>query len=197
MGKLVVSEFISVDGIVEDPGGSEGTPQGGWSFRHPAPDGQAFKFDELMAGDLMLLGRVTYEGFAAAWPTMEETTGDFGARMNSMPKVVVSTTLTEATWRNSQIMSGDVPLGVAKLKEEYDGDILVFGSVTLVDTLRQNGLVDEYRLMVHPVLVGSGKRLFLDGSVPGDLELAETRSVGPDVVVLTYRPAAPAAAAAG
>lgn len=193
MAKLVVSEFISVDGIVEDPGGSEGTPQGGWSFRHPAPGSQSFKLDELMAGDVMLLGRVTYEGFAAAWPAMENTTGDFGPRMNAMPKVVVSTTLAEATWRNSTVLTGDVPLQVAKLKEQYSGDILVYGSVTLVDTLRQNGLVDEYRLMVHPVLVGTGKRLFRDGSVPADLALVETRSVGPDVIVLTYRPNEPAA----
>ena len=188
MGKLVVSEFISVDGIVEDPGGSEGTPQGGWSFRHPAPGSEAFKLDELKAGDALLLGRVTYDGFAAAWPAMEETTGDFGPRMNSMPKFVVSTTLTEATWRNSTIISGDVPIQVAKLKEQYDGDILVYGSATLVDTLRQNGLIDEYRLMIHPVLVGSGKRLFREGSVPGDLALVESLSVGPDVTVLTYAP---------
>lgn len=193
MGKLVVSEFISVDGIVEDPGGSEGTPQGGWSFRHPAPGSEAFKLDELKAGDALLLGRVTYDGFAAAWPAMEETTGDFGPRMNSMPKFVVSTTLTEATWRNSTIISGDVPIQVAKLKEQYDGDILVYGSATLVDTLRQNGLIDEYRLMIHPVLVGSGKRLFREGAVPGDLTLVESHSVGPDVIVLTYRQAQSAA----
>ena len=193
MGKLVISEFISVDGIIEDPGGSEGTPQGGWSFRHPAPGSEAFKLDELKAGDALLLGRVTYDGFAAAWPAMEETTGDFGPRMNSMPKFVVSTTLTEAAWRNSTIISGDVPIQVAKLKEQYDGDILVYGSATLVDTLRQNGLIDEYRLMIHPVLVGSGKRLFREGAVPGDLTLVESHSVGPDVIVLTYRQAQPAA----
>lgn len=188
MGKLVVSEFISVDGVVEDPGGAEGTAQGGWSFRHPAPDSEAYKFDELMASDVLLLGRVTYEAFAAAWPAMEETTGEFGKRMNSMPKVVVSTTLTDATWRNSTIVSADVPGQVAELKARYDGDVLVAGSATLVQTLREHGLVDEYRLMIHPVLLGGGKRLFPDGSVPSDLELAETRSVGPNVIVLTYRP---------
>src|SRR5215467_13612851 len=176
MGKLVVSEFISVDGVIEDPGGAEGTAQGGWSFRHPAPGSEAYKLDELKAGDVLLLGRVTYEGFAAAWPAMEETSGDFGPRMNSIPKVVVSTTLTEATWRNSTIISGEVPVEVGKLKEQYVGDILVYGSAMLVNTLRQSGLVDEYRLMIHPVLVGSGKRLFSDGSVPGDLELVESRS---------------------
>jgi dihydrofolate reductase len=120
MGKLVVSEFISVDGVIEDPGGSEGTAHGGWSFRHPAPDSEHYKFDELKAADAMLLGRVTYEGFAAAWPAMEGATGDFGKRMNSMLKVVVSTTLTEATWRNSTIISDDVPGQVAKLKDHRD-----------------------------------------------------------------------------
>jgi dihydrofolate reductase len=196
VGKLVVSEFISVDGVIEDPGGSEGTAQGGWSFRHPAPDGQQFKFDELMASDVLLLGRVTYEGFAAAWPAMEETTGEFGKRMNAIPKVVVSTTLTEAGWRNSTIVSGDVPGEVARLKQRYDGDILVAGSVTLIETLREHNLVDEYRLMIHPVVLGSGKRLFRDGSVPADLQLADSRPVGPNTIVLTYRPA-PQAASAG
>jgi dihydrofolate reductase len=188
MGKLVVSEFISVDGVVEDPGGSEGTAQGGWSFRHPAPDSESYKYDELMASDVLLLGRITYQGFAAAWPAMEEATGEFGKRMNSMPKVVVSTTLTDATWQNSTILSADVPGQIAALKGRYDGDVLVAGSVTLVHTLREHGLVDEYRLMIHPVLLGEGKRLFPDSSVPSDLELAEMRRVGPDVIVLTYRP---------
>jgi dihydrofolate reductase len=187
VGKLVVSEFISVDGIVEDPGGAEGTTQGGWSFRHPAPESEAYKFDELMASDVLLLGRVTYEAFAAAWPAMEETTGEFGKRMNSMPKAVASTTLTHSTWRNTTIMSDHVPAQVAKLKEQHDGYILVAGSPTPVGTLREHGLVDEYRLMIHPVVLGEGKRLFRDGSVPADLELADVRKVGPDVVVLSYR----------
>ena len=189
MGRLVVSEFISLDGVIEDPGGGEGTEQGGWSFRFPAPDGQQFKFEELQASDVQLLGRVTYESFAAAWPAMEETAGEFGKRMNSMPKVVVSTTLTEPTWNNTTIISGDVADAVARLKDQYDGDILVAGSATLVDTLREHDLVDEYRLMVHPVVLGRGKRLFKDGAAATDLELVESRKVGPDVLLLTYRPA--------
>jgi dihydrofolate reductase len=189
MGRLVVSEFISLDGVVEDPGGGEGTEVGGWSFRFPAPGGQQFKFEELQASDVQLLGRVTYEGFAAAWPAMEETAGEFGKRMNSMPKVVVSTTLTEATWNNTTIIGGDVADAVARLKDQYDGDILVAGSATLVDTLREHDLVDEYRLMVHPVVLGRGKRLFKDGAAETDLELVESRKVGPDVLLLTYRPA--------
>src|ERR1700731_1903773 len=144
MGRLVVSEFISLDGVIEDPGGSEGTELGGWSFRFPAPDGQQFKFGELQASAVQLLGRVTYEGFAPAWPAMEETAGEFGKRMNSMPKVVVSTTLTEATWNNTTIISGNLAAEVGRMKEQYQGDILVAGSATLVHALTKLGLVDEY-----------------------------------------------------
>jgi dihydrofolate reductase len=189
MGKLVVTEFVSLDGIIEDPGGSEGTAHGGWSFRSPAPEGQQFKFEELLASDVQLFGRVTYEGFAAAWPAMEEATGEFGKRMNSMPKVVVSTTLTEAAWNNTTIISSDVAVEVARLKGQYDGDVLVSASATLVDTLREHDLVDEYHLMVHPVVLGSGKRLFKEGAAGTNLELADFRAVGPDVLLLTYRPA--------
>jgi len=189
MGKLVVTEFISLDGIIEDPGGSEGSEHGGWSFRHPAPDGEQFKGDELRDSDVQLLGRVTYEGFAAAWPAMEEATGDYGKKMNAMPKVVVSTTLTEPTWNNTTIISGNVADEVARLKAQYDGDILVQGSATLAQTLAEHGLVDEYRLMVHPVVLGTGKRLFSGSAAGTDLQLVDSRKVGPDVLLLTYRPA--------
>jgi len=189
MGKLVVTEFISLDGIIEDPGGSEGSEHGGWSFRHPAPGGEQFKGDELRDSDVQLLGRVTYEGFAAAWPAMEEATGDYGKKMNAMPKVVVSTTLTEPTWNNTTIISGNVADEVARLKAQYDGDILVQGSATLAQTLAEHGLVDEYRLMVHPVVLGTGKRLFSGSAAGTDLQLVDSRKVGPDVLLLTYRPA--------
>jgi len=189
MGKLVVTEFISLDGIIEDPGGSEGSEHGGWSFRHPAPDGEQFKGDELRDSDVQLLGRVTYEGFAAAWPAMEEATGDYGKKMNAMPKVVVSTTLTEPTWNNTTIISGNVADEVARLKAQYDGDILVQGSATLAQTLAEHGLVDEYRLMVHPVVLGTGKRLFSGSAAGTDLQLVDSRKVGPDVLLLVYRPA--------
>jgi dihydrofolate reductase len=188
MGKLVVTEFMSLDGVIEDPGGAEGFRHGGWSFRFPAPDAQQFKFDELAASDAQLLGRVTYEGFAAAWPNMPGG-GAFAEKMNSMPKVVVSTTLTEATWNNTTIISGDVPREVAKLKSTYDGDILVAGSGTLVATLRDHDLVDEYRLMVQPVVLGEGKRLFAPGDTATDLRLTDSRKVGPDVLLLIYQPA--------
>jgi dihydrofolate reductase len=186
MGNVVVTEFISLDGVIEDPGGSEGTEFGGWTFRFPAEDGQRFKLEELRAADVQLLGRVTYEGFAAAWPAMEETTGEFGVKMNAMPKVVVSTTLTDPTWKNTTVVTGDLRGVVAELKREYDGDILVAGSATLVNGLRADDLVDEYRLMVHPVILGRGKRLFPDGPSI-DLSLVETSKAGPDVHLLTYR----------
>jgi dihydrofolate reductase len=189
MGKLVVTEFITLDGVIEDPGGSEGGEHGGWSFRHHAPDGDAFKMAELQAADAQLLGRVTYEGFAAAWPAMEESTGEFGRKMNAMPKYVVSSTLTEASWKNTTIIANDVAAEVARVKDRYTGDILVAGSAKLTRTLAGHNLVDEYRLMVHPVVLGSGRRLF-DGAPPADLELTESRKVGPYVLLLTYRPAA-------
>jgi dihydrofolate reductase len=195
MGKLVVSEFITLDGVIEDPGGGDGTAHGGWSFRHPAPDGQQFKLDELRATDVQLLGRVTYQGFAAAWPAMQETAGEFGKLINAMPKVVVSTTLTEATWNNTTIVADGVPDAVTRLKEQYAGDILVAGSGTLVATLREHNLVDEYRLIVHPVVLGTGKRLFAGGP-PADLTLVDSRQAGPEVLLLTYRPVAAAAAGA-
>jgi dihydrofolate reductase len=190
MGKVVVTEFVSLDGVIEDPGGAEGTEFGGWTFRFPADEGQAFKFEELMAADAHLLGRVTYQEFAASWPAMEDTTGEFGVKMNAMPKVVVSTTLTNPTWKNSTVVTGhDLPGVVANLKKTYDGDILVAGSATLVESLREHDLIDEYRLMVHPVVLGRGKKLFKDGSTAADLTLVETRKAGPDVLLLIYHPA--------
>jgi dihydrofolate reductase len=189
MGKLIVTEFISLDGIIEDPGGAEGYAHGGWAFRSPAPDSEQFKFGELLAADVQLMGRVTYDGFAAAWPAMEESTGEFGKKMNSMPKVVVSTTLTSPQWKNTTVISGHVPEEVARLKERYTGDVLVPASATLVETLRANDLVDEYRLMVHPVVLGSGKRLFKDEAGGTELELVESRPMGPSVLLLIYRPA--------
>jgi dihydrofolate reductase len=195
MGKLVVTEFITLDGVIQDPGGSGEASFGGWSFGFPTPDGETFKAEELEAADVQLLGRITYEGFAAAWPNMEEVTGDFGKKMNAMPKYVVSTTLTEPTWNNTTVISENVAEQVGKLKDTTSGDILVAGSANLVATLREYDLVDEYRLMVHPVVIGQGKRLFADG---GDttLQLVDSRKVGPDVVLMIYRPVSKGDAAA-
>ena len=186
MGKLIVTEFITLDGIIDDPGGSEGHPHGGWSFRFPALEGQQFKFEELLAADVQLMGRVTYEGFAAAWPAMEESSGEFGKRMNSMPKVVVSTTLTDPAWKNTTVISADVPAQVAKLKEQYQGDVLVPASATLVDTLREHDLVDEYHLMVHPIVLGTGKRLFDDTASLTKLDLVDSETYGNGIVKLIY-----------
>jgi dihydrofolate reductase len=179
MGKIVATEFISLDGVIEDPGGAEGYEHGGWSFRFDqGEEGRKFKVDELMAADAQLLGRVTYEGFAQAWPTMTDPVG-FADKMNRMPKYVVSSTLQHPTWENSTILSSTD--GVAELKNSYEGDILIAGSATLVRVLTDLGLVDEYRLMVFPLILGTGKRLF-DGAKPTRLKLADITEIGTDGV---------------
>jgi dihydrofolate reductase len=178
--KIIVSEFVSVDGVMEDPG---------WTFQFESEEKDQFKFDELAASDALLLGRVTYEGFAAAWPQMEEQTGDYGAWMNSYPKYVVSTTLEQAEWNNSTIIEDNIVEEISHLKQQSGKDILVFGSGDLVNTLLEHDLVDEYRFMIFPVVVGSGKRLFGDGLDTTILNLTETKMLGSGVVVLTYQPA--------
>jgi dihydrofolate reductase len=186
MGQLVLTEFITLDGVVEDPGGGEGGPHGGWAFKFDRGDeGNRFKVDELMAADAQLLGRRTYEGFAQAWPKMNAD--DFGRKFNSMPKHVVTSTLRDLEWENSHVLEGDLHDAVAKLKEQYEGDILVAGSVQLAQALLAAGLVDQLNLMVFPYIAGGGKRLFADGA-PASLELVETRPAG-DTVILVYRPA--------
>ena len=187
MGKLVVTEFSSLDGVIEDPGGSEKTERGGWAFRFDSgDDGGKFKFDELMASDAQLLGRVTYEGFASAWPTMEGA-GEFGVKMNEMPKFVYSTTLDEPSWNNTTVISGELADEVAKLKKQFSGDILVAGSAQLVSGLVSRGLVDELHLMVYPVVLGGGKRLFADVVDPASWKLVEVRQTGA-VALLTLVP---------
>ncbi len=186
MGRIVVTEFVSLDGVFEDPGGSENYEHGGWSFRfNRGDDGDKFKLDETSASDALLLGRVTYQGFADAWPSR---TGEFADKFNSMPKFVVSTTLTAPDWNNTQVINGDVASEVPKLKEQFGGDVVVHGSGQLVNSLKEQDLVDEYRLMVFPVVLGRGKRLFTDGGDLVSLKLQETKQVGPDgVIVLTYQ----------
>jgi dihydrofolate reductase len=187
VGKLVVSQFVSVDGVIQDPGGSEGWDRGGWAFKYDrGPEGNQFKLDEVMAADALLLGRVTYEGFAAAWPSRE---GEFADKFNGMRKYVVSTTLGEPEWNNSVVISSDVAGAVAKARDEHDGDILVNGSAQLVQTLMEHGLVDEYRLMVFPVVLGGGQRLFTDGPGSTALRLAESKPAG-ECLILIYHPAA-------
>jgi dihydrofolate reductase len=180
MGKLVVTEFVSLDGVFEDPGGSEDFEHGGWTFEYDRGDeGNKFKLDELMDADVQLLGRVTYEGFAAAWPSRE---GEFADKINNGRKYVVSNTLKDPEWQNTTVISGDVVGELKKLREETDGSILVAGSGTLVNTLLENDLVDELRLMVFPTILGRGKRLFPDGIDRLKFNLTEARTVGPDGV---------------
>ena len=185
MGEIVVSQFVTVDGVLEDPGGSEGHERGGWAFQfNRGEDGDKFKLDEVLESDALLLGRTTYEGFAAAWPSRE---GPFADKFNSMPKYVVSSTLSDPEWANSTVIGVE---DVGALKDEHE-TILVNGSKQLVDALTEQGLVDEYRLMVFPILLGAGKRVFGDTSATKALRLVESLPVGPDgVVVLIYRPAA-------
>ena len=185
MGRIVVTEFISLDGVVEDPGGSEDFEHGGWSFAFDrGAEGDAFKVDETRASEALLLGRVTYEGFAEAWPSRE---GEFADMFNSMPKYVVSSTLTRPEWTNSTVVPGDHLVdAVSRLKQEADGDVVVHGSVQLAQTLIAQDLVDELRLMVFPVVLGSGKRLFGDGGEKKTLRLVDSKIVGDGVAILTY-----------
>ena len=192
MRRVIVSEFVSLDGVIEDPGGAGEFDRGGWSFRSDrGAEGDKFKDDELAAADALLLGRKTYEGFAAAWPQMEEQTGEYGARMNGYPKHVASRTLEEPLeWNNATLIEGDVAEAVARLKQQDGKDILVFGSAELARTLMEHDLIDEYRLMVFPIVVGKGKRLFGDVGETRAMRLVDTKPVGPDgVLILTYRPA--------
>jgi dihydrofolate reductase len=191
MGRIVVTEFVSLDGVVEAPGGDEGFRHGGWSFEiNRGEEGDRFKVDEALDAHALLLGRVTYEGFAAAWPSRE---GEFADKFNSMPKYVVSSTLEDPAWNNSTVIKGDVADEVAKLKQRQDGDIVVHGSPQLVQALLENDLVDELRLMVFPVVLGSGKRLFGETSDKKPLRLADSKTVGDGVAILIYEPVRDAA----
>jgi len=186
MGRLVVTEFVTLDGVMEDPGGAEKSPYGGWAFQFERGEaGDRFKHEELMAADALLLGRRTYEGFAAAWPDRNDD--DFGKRMNSIPKYVASRTLTEPAWANTTVLSGNLVDDATRLRDEV-GEILIEGSHRLVCELHAHGLVDEYRLMVFPIIAGGGKRLFDESGTPARLRLVETRQAA-DTVLLRYRPA--------
>jgi dihydrofolate reductase len=189
MSQVIVSEDVSVDGVFQDNGGAGEIERGGWALKFDrAEEGDKFKLDELMASGAQLLGRTTYELFAAAWPTITDEQG-FADRMNSMPKYVISTTLQDPEWTNTTVLKGDVAEEVKKLKAEIDGDILVYGSGQLVSTLLDEGLIDELRLMVHPAIVGEGKHLFGTHSDLSTLKLTDSRPLGPDgIIVLTYEP---------
>jgi dihydrofolate reductase len=185
MRRIVVSEFVTLDGVMEDPGGSENFSRGGWAFQFErGADGDQYKVDELMAADTLLLGRRTFEGFAAVWP---DRTGHFADKMNGLPKIVVSSTLEDPAWSPTTVVRGDVARELGAMKDGPGGDILVAGSGHLVRTMLADGLVDELRLMVFPIVLGTGNRLFSDGTPRTSLRLVEARPVGPaGVVVLTY-----------
>jgi dihydrofolate reductase len=186
MGKIVATEFISLDGVIEDPGGAEGFEHGGWTFEiDRGEEGDEFKLDELKEAEAQLLGRVTYEGFAAAWPSIEDDAG-FAEKMNSMPKYVYSTTLESADWQNSTILSGDFADSIGTVKDDIDGDILVAGSASLVQGLIAADLLDELRLMVFPVVLGGGKRLFADDGRKVPLTLTDARTIGAGIQLATY-----------
>lgn len=179
MRKLVVSEFMTLDGVMENPQ---------WTFAYGSEEQEKYKFGELKDADALLLGRVTYEAFAAAWPNMLEQTGEYGEMMNGYAKHVVSTTLSEVTWNNSSLIKDNLLEEISKLKQQPGRDILVFGSCTLVQSLISLGLVDEFRLMVFPVLLGTGKRLFGEGLKEQRLHLTDTRRFSSGVVVASYGP---------
>jgi dihydrofolate reductase len=186
MGKIVATEYVSLDGVVEAPGGGEEFEHAGWSFEiDRGPEGDKFKLDETLNSEALLLGRVTYEGFAAAWPSME---GEFADRFNAMPKYVVSSTLENPEWNNSTVLKGDVVEEVSRLRGAPGGDIVVHGSPQLVQTLLEHDLIDELRVMVFPVVLGTGKRLFGDTSDKKRLRLTDSRTVGDGIAILIYEP---------
>ncbi len=184
----MVSEFITVDGVMENPGGSDGSPIGGWAFRfNRGPEGDRFKLEELQSAEVLLLGRRTYEDFAAHWPGRTDEQG-FAEKLNSMPKYVVSQILENPKWNNTHVLGGDVIESVARLKREIGGEILVNGSCTLVHALISNAQVDEVRLMVYPIVVGSGRRLFADSAHAWPFRLIDSRPVGEGVLIVRYEP---------
>lgn len=184
MGRIVVTEYLSVDGVVEAPSGKEIFERAGWTGAFSrGPEGDKFKLDETMSSDALLLGRVTYDLFAPVWPHYE---GEFADKFNAMPKYVVSRTLTNPEWKNTTVLSGDVVQEVRKLKKRYDRDIVVHGSPRLAQTLIEHDLVDALHLQVYPVIVGGGKRLFGKTSATKRLRLTCTKTVGDGVHILIY-----------
>jgi dihydrofolate reductase len=194
MGRIVVTEFVSLDGVMEAPGG-EDFKYKAWTFEFDrGEDGNQFKLDETLEAEALLLGRVTYEGFAAAWPSRDD---EFAQKFNSMPKYVISSTLEDPEWNNSTVLKGDVVEEVTKLRQELDGDIYVHGSCQLAQALIEHDLVDELHLMVFPVVLGTGKRIFGETSDKKPLRLVDSKTVGDGVTILAYQPAGEEAKGSG
>jgi len=189
MRKVVAAEYVTVDGVMTDPGGTGEIEHGGWSSPYFNDELAEYQTEQLLASEALLLGRVTFEGFAAAWPSMEETEGEFAVRMNRLPKFVASKTLREPLAWNGTLLNGDVAQAVEKLKEQPGQDLLIYGSGELVNALHPHGLIDEYRLMVFPVTLGMGKHLFREGGRTRDLTLSDAKMTSSGVALLTYHPA--------
>jgi dihydrofolate reductase len=186
MGKIVVSEFITLDGVVEAPGGEPSLgSRSGWTLPYGSDDFNKFKLEELFAAEALLLGRVTYEGFAAAWPSMKDEAG-FADRMNGLPKFIASSSLKAAGWNNSRILPRDAEGELRRLREAAAGDILVYGSIDLARWLAPRGLVDEWRLLVYPIVLGAGRRLFAEAPAAMPLSLLESRPFEKDLVLQRY-----------
>jgi dihydrofolate reductase len=184
MRKIIATEFLSLDGVMEGPGPDDPFELAGWTMSYWANEIGKFKFDEIFASDALLLGRVTYQGFASAWPSRTDEAG-FAERMNNLPKYVVSTTLQAADWKNSTLIKDNIAEQVSGLKQQPGQDILIAGSSRLVETLMQLDLIDEYRLLVYPLVLGRGKRLFKDG-IRVNLKLVESMVFPSGVTALTY-----------
>jgi dihydrofolate reductase len=183
--KIVVTEYVSIDGVVEDPVGMEGSGLGNWTGPFSrGPEGDRFKLEELLGAEYLIFGRVTYDAFAAAWPHIKDEAG-YAVRMNGLPKYVASSTLKEATWGKSTIWNGDIASAAKAFKAQGDGEALIFGSASIVHQLAPAGLIDEYRLMIYPTILGAGKRLYLDG-VKSKMSLAECKRLGGGIVLLRY-----------
>jgi dihydrofolate reductase len=186
MARIIVSEFVSLDGVMEAPGGDDGFVRGPWSFQFSrGEEGDKFKVDETMNADALFLGRRTYEGFADAWPSRD---GEFADKFNSMRKYVLSTMLTNPTWTNTTVLDGDIEKAVAQIHEAESGNVVVHGSAQLVQGLVQNDLADELRLMVFPVVLGTGKRLFADTDEMKTMKLTSSQVVGDGVTIMIYEP---------
>ena len=188
MARIVVTEFVSLDGVIEAPGGGEGFEHAGWTFEiDRGEEGDKFKLDEALSAGALLLGRTTYEGFAAAWPSMK---GEFADKFNGMPKYVISSTLENPEWNNTTVLRGDIVQEISGLRQAPGGDIVVHGSAQLVQKMLEHDLVDELRLMIFPVILGSGKQLFGSTSEKKRLRVTDSRTVGDGVAILIYEPAA-------
>lgn len=189
MCKVVAAEYVTLDGVMTDPGGEGEIEYGGWHNPYFNEELAKHQLDQLFASDALLLGRVTFEGFAAAWSSRVETEDEFAVRMNELPKFVVSTSMREPLPWNGTLLEGEVAAAVTRLKEQPGGDVLIYGSGELVNTLHQHGLIDEYRLMMFPVTLGMGKHLFREGRRKHDLTLSSSATTSTGVALLTYQPA--------